>query len=142
MADERGLIELERIENFFDVIDERLERVLFLAKRLVREAVALDVDGDCAKARVRNDWKIPPVDVERASPTRHKQNRRRGGISSFNHAHFYSRAKPRIAHAVSGVARWKHLAGTQTSAANGFDHRIRSTRFPCREVFRSNRCGK
>ena len=104
-------------------------------------ATAGDVDGNRAEACVRDRRKISPVDVERASPARHEQNWRRGWVSSFDDAHIYSRAKPRIRHAVSRIARGKHHAGTQTSTANGSDHWIRSTRFLCRVVFRSGRCG-
>ena len=142
MTDERGFVELERIENLFDVSDERLDRVLSLAERLEREAVAFDIDRDRAEACVRDHRKIPPIDIDRASPTRYEQNRRRGRVSSFNDAHLYSGAKPRIMHAIGGVARRKHLAGTQTSATNGSDHQIRSARFLCRGVSRSNRCGR
>ena len=64
MTDERGLIELERVENLFNVIDERLDRILSHAERLERKPVALDVDRDCAEARVRDNWKISAIDVE------------------------------------------------------------------------------
>ena len=40
MTDERGLVELERVKNLLNVIDERFDRILARAQRLAREWIA------------------------------------------------------------------------------------------------------
>ena len=76
MTNQGGALEIQSIKRFAQVIDERIDRVLLGALRLVREPVSLEIDGDDAKSSSREGRHGEPEYVRTAAPPVHQQDRR------------------------------------------------------------------
>src|SRR2546423_3411402 len=140
MTDECRALDLESIERFAQVLNERIDRVVIGALRFVGKPVSLEIDGDGANSGGREGRHVEPEYVRAAAPAVHHDDRRRIRIAAFNCANSDSRLEPRKTNPICRISGWKHLAGSENAAATKPDHRrgrwIRSIRFLCREACR------
>src|ERR1700693_1916258 len=113
MAYKRGSLELERIQNIPEMLEERVYRVFIGCNRLVRQPVSLEIDGDHPKPAIGKDGHVAPEYINRAAPPVNEHDRRRGRIATLHHSHFQAGVQSREAHAISRIAGGKHFARTE-----------------------------
>src|SRR6266566_4622878 len=90
MAGECRTLQPENIQQIAQMLDQRVDSVLFGSKRLVRESMSLEIYGNRAKAGRGQRRHVAAKYVGRAAPAVHQDYWRCRRVATLDHANLDS----------------------------------------------------
>jgi len=88
MTGEGRPLELERVQNVSEMLDERVYSVFLGRNRLVRQPMTFEIDGDHPEPTLSESGHVAPEYINRAAPTVNEHDGRRLRIATLHHSHF------------------------------------------------------
>src|SRR3982074_176638 len=92
MSGEGRSLQLERVQNVPEMLDERVYGVFVARDRLVGQPVPLEIDGDDPEPRFGNSGHVAPEYIDRPAPAMNEHDRGRLRVAPLHRSDFQTGA--------------------------------------------------